>query len=77
VHGVVCPSEENLSSLSSLTNPDNALASLKAGVARVRENGLPEVHVVCLGIGKINDSRESQYQFLHLQDLASFFEVSF
>lgn len=31
------------------------------------------VHIVCLGIGKISESRESQFQFLQLQSIASDF----
>lgn len=33
------------------------------------------VHVLCLGIGKISESRESQFQFIQLQDIATFFDV--
>ena len=35
----------------------------------------PPVYVLCLGIGKISESRESQFQYLQLQDMAKFFNV--
>jgi hypothetical protein len=35
----------------------------------------PPVYVLCLGIGKISESRESQFQYLQLQDIAKFFKV--
>ncbi|KAG7527439.1 hypothetical protein FFLO_06938 [Filobasidium floriforme] len=36
----------------------------------------PPVYVLCLGIGKISESRESQFQYLQLQDIAKFFKTS-
>lgn len=33
-------------------------------------------HIICLGIGKITDSREAQYQFIQLESLAERFNVS-
>ena len=78
MHGVAGHPDETQSSLSSLAGKSNVgVANANADVESGRENGLAEVHVVCLGIGKINESRESQYQFLHLKDLASFYKVSF
>lgn len=78
MHGVEDPPVESQSSHSPLANPKDAVeTSDNPDAADHRENDLPQVHIVCLGIGKINESRESQYQFLQLQDLASFFKVSF
>jgi len=40
------------------------------------ELAFPLAQVLCLGIGKISESRESQFQFIQLQDISNFLEVS-
>jgi hypothetical protein len=39
------------------------------------KHSTPPAYVLCLGIGKISESRESQFQYLQLQDIAAFFNV--
>jgi hypothetical protein len=54
---------------------DHTHEYMGGGAAAQKTTDNPSIHIVCLGIGKISESRESQYQFLQLQDIASFWEV--